>query len=80
MAASGSGQARPTTLNLITGNANKLAEVRAILDGVVDLQSRDIPDLDEIQGSTEEIARDKCSRAAERVSDDFSLTGRGCDV
>lgn len=61
-------QSRPTTLNFITGNANKLAEVRAILDGVVDLQSRDVKDLDEIQGTIEEIARDKCSRAAERVS------------
>jgi inosine triphosphate pyrophosphatase len=61
-------QSRPTTLNFITGNANKLMEVRAILDGVVDLQSRDIPGLDEIQGTIEEIARDKCSRAAERVS------------
>jgi hypothetical protein len=61
-------QARPTTLNFITGNANKLSEVRAILDGVVDLQSRDVPELDEIQGTIEEIARDKCSRAAEKVS------------
>ncbi|EXJ80272.1 Ham1 family protein [Capronia coronata CBS 617.96] len=70
--------ARPTTLNFITGNANKLAEVRAILfteTNVVEggdnssnkpqlvLQSRDVPG-HEIQGSIEEVARDKCSRAA----------------
>ena len=63
-------QQRPTTLNFITGNANKLAEVRAILSDVagLDLQSRDVPGLDEIQGTIEEIARDKCRRAAERVS------------
>lgn len=70
-------QQRPTTLNFITGNANKLAEVRAILGDVagLDLQSRDVPGLDEIQGSIEEIARDKCRRAAERVSDSFLLFG-----
>ena len=59
--------ARPKTLNFITGNANKLAEVRAILGNVVDLQSRNV-DVDEIQGTIEEIARDKCRRAAEKVS------------
>ena len=61
-------QPRPTTLNFITGNANKLKEVQAILDGVIELQSWDVKGLDEIQGTIEEIARDKCSRAAERVS------------
>lgn len=75
MATEAAQQPRPTTLNFITGNANKLAEVRAILsDGAVDLQSCDIPGLDEIQGSIEEIARDKCRRAAERVSLDFSFS------
>ena len=64
---------RPTTLDFITGNANKLAEVRAILGDVVDLQSRDIPGLDEIQGTIEEIAMDKCRRAAQRVGTAFSL-------
>jgi inosine triphosphate pyrophosphatase len=58
---------RPKTLNFITGNANKLAEVRAILGNAVDLQSRNV-DIDEIQGTIEEIARDKCRRAAEKVS------------
>ncbi|KAJ4516607.1 nucleoside triphosphate pyrophosphohydrolase ham1 [Exophiala dermatitidis] len=67
---------RPTTLNFITGNPNKLAEVRAILadvrvpsdngDGTfVDLilDSKDVPG-HEIQGTIEEVARDKCARAA----------------
>ncbi|KIX10364.1 RdgB/HAM1 family non-canonical purine NTP pyrophosphatase [Rhinocladiella mackenziei CBS 650.93] len=59
----------PTSLNFITGNANKLAEVRDILadvDGLV-LQSRNVHGT-EIQGSIEEVARDKCSRAAEVVN------------
>lgn len=50
-------------LNFITGNPNKLAEVKAILGDTVLLKS--IPlDLPEIQGTTEEIALDKCRRAA----------------
>jgi hypothetical protein len=62
-------QPRPTTLNFITGNANKLAEVQAILGEVQNLrlQSRNVEG-NEIQGSIEEVARDKCSRAAEVVS------------
>lgn len=61
-------QPRPTTLNFITGNANKLKEVRAILGDVagLELQSRDVAGA-EIQGSIEEVARDKCTRAAAAV-------------
>jgi len=61
-------QPRPTTLNFITGNANKLAEVQAILGEVrnLTLQSRNVEGA-EIQGTIEEVARDKCSRAAEVV-------------
>lgn len=61
---------RPTTLNFITSNAHKLAEVRAILHDIsgLELQSRDVPGIDEIQGSIEEIARDKCRRAGAVVS------------
>ena len=58
---------RPSSLNFITGNANKLAEVRAILADVVTLQSQAI-DIVEIQGTLEEIAKDKCRRAAREVS------------
>jgi inosine triphosphate pyrophosphatase len=56
----------PRTLNFITGNQNKLAEVRAILGNSVDLQSQSV-DLPELQGTIEEISRDKCVRAAEQV-------------
>ena len=59
---------RPKSLNFITGNAHKLAEVRSILgDAGVDLQSKAL-DLVEIQGTSEEIARDKCRRAAREVT------------
>ena len=59
---------RPSKLQFITGNANKLAEVRAILaDTGVELSSKAL-DLPELQGGIEEISRDKCRRAAEAVS------------
>ncbi|CAF9924151.1 MAG: nucleoside triphosphate pyrophosphohydrolase ham1 [Alectoria fallacina] len=50
-------------LNFITGNPNKLAEVKAILGDVVPLQSQSL-DLTEIQGTIEDISKDKCRRAA----------------
>ena len=61
---------RPQSLNFISGNANKVAEVRAILGDVVELSSRSL-ELVEIQGSIEEIAVDKARRAAEAVSGFF---------
>jgi len=57
----------PTTLNFITGNKNKLAEVQAILSGVIELRNQNV-DLVEIQGTVEEVTRDKARRAAEAVS------------
>lgn len=57
----------PKQLNFITGNRNKLTEVKAILGDTVDLQSQAL-DLVEIQGTIEEISADKCRRAAEAVS------------
>ncbi|KAI0920805.1 hypothetical protein AcW1_005023 [Taiwanofungus camphoratus] len=51
----------------VTGNANKLREVRAILGASsieVDSQDLDVP---EIQGSTREVAAAKCRRAAELI-------------
>ncbi|KAK5005677.1 nucleoside triphosphate pyrophosphohydrolase ham1, partial [Cryomyces antarcticus] len=54
----------PRELNFITGNANKLAEVKAILGDTVHLKSQSV-DLVEIQGTVEEISTDKCRRAAE---------------
>ena len=53
-------------INFITGNKNKLAEVKAILGHVVQLQSQSL-DLTEIQGTIEDISMDKCRRAAEIV-------------
>ncbi|KKA21853.1 Nucleoside-triphosphate diphosphatase [Rasamsonia emersonii CBS 393.64] len=55
------------TLNFITGNKNKLAEVQAILGDTVEVQNRAI-DVPEIQGTSEEIAKEKCRRAAEVVA------------
>ncbi|KAL1969079.1 hypothetical protein VTN77DRAFT_913 [Rasamsonia byssochlamydoides] len=54
------------TLNFITGNKNKLAEVQAILGDTVEVQNRAI-DVPEIQGTSEEIAKEKCRRAAEVI-------------
>ena len=56
----------PKHLNFITGNANKLAEVRAILGDTIELRSQSL-DLLEIQGTVEEVSIDKCRRAAEAV-------------
>lgn len=58
----------PMELNFITGNENKLAEVKAILGDIIALRSQSL-DLVEIQGSIEEISSDKCRRAAEMVND-----------
>lgn len=56
-------------LNFITGNRNKLAEVQAILGDTIPLKSQSL-NLPEIQGSIEEIALDKCRRAAEIVREE----------
>ena len=48
-------------LTFVTSNANKLREVRAILDH--DIVSQDL-DLPEIQGTTQEVALHKVSAAA----------------
>lgn len=55
-----------TTLNFITGNKNKLAESQAILGSIIPLKSQSL-NLTEIQGTIEEISKDKCRRAAEIV-------------
>ena len=59
-------------LNFITGNRNKLAEVKAILGDTVSLQSQSL-DLTEIQGTIEDISKDKCRRAAAIVGFTNSL-------
>jgi Ham1 family len=61
----------PHELNFITGNANKLAEVKAILNGVIELKSQSL-DLPEIQGTIEEVSKTKCKTAAEIVRNSHS--------
>ncbi|AEO62815.1 uncharacterized protein THITE_2141037 [Thermothielavioides terrestris NRRL 8126] len=57
--------ARPI-VNFITGNANKLGEVKAILEPAIQVESRSL-DLIEIQGTLEEVTLDKCRRAADLI-------------
>lgn len=54
-------------VNFITGNKNKLAEVKAIIGSVIEVENQAV-DVPEIQGTIEEIAKEKCRRAAELVS------------
>jgi hypothetical protein len=63
---SGSVNMAQKELNFITGNKNKLTEVKAILGDVVHLQSQSL-DLVEIQGTIEDVSTDKCRRATELV-------------
>ncbi|KAJ5297541.1 hypothetical protein N7508_007790 [Penicillium antarcticum] len=51
----------------VTGNPNKVIEVNAILGGAIPVQPLTL-DFPEIQGTLEEIAADKCRRAAEIVN------------
>ncbi|KAK4645872.1 nucleoside triphosphate pyrophosphohydrolase ham1 [Podospora bellae-mahoneyi] len=53
-------------VNFITGNANKLSEVKAILEPAISVTNQSL-DLVEIQGTLEEVTIDKCRRAAELV-------------
>lgn len=60
---------RPTELVFLTSNAGKLREFQAVMSGVSNLtvSNRGDIDIDEIQGSIEEIARDKASKGAAAV-------------
>ncbi|KAF7544967.1 hypothetical protein G7Z17_g9536 [Cylindrodendrum hubeiense] len=53
-------------VNFISGNANKLREVKAILEPEIEVQSQSL-DLEEVQGTLEEVTESKCRRAAELV-------------
>ncbi|CAA7259318.1 unnamed protein product [Cyclocybe aegerita] len=56
-------------LVFVTGNANKLKEVKEILSqggNPIEIESQNL-DIPEIQGTTVEVARAKCQRAAELV-------------
>ena len=57
----------PLTVNFVTGNANKLREVKALLEPNIKVESNPL-DLEEIQGSIEEVTKFKCRRAAELVN------------
>lgn len=54
-------------LNFITGNQGKLTEVRALLGDLVELDNQKV-ELDEIQGTIDEIAKDKCRRASKAIN------------
>lgn len=59
-------QAPPPVVNFITGNKNKLSEVKAILEPAIEVRSQAL-DLIEVQGSLEEVTIAKCRAAAEQV-------------
>lgn len=50
----------------VTGNKHKISEIKAIFYGDVSFETISI-DLPEIQGTVEEITREKCRVAAEQV-------------
>ncbi|KAI1339014.1 putative ham1 family protein [Xylariaceae sp. FL0016] len=58
--------ARPT-INFITGNANKLAEVCAILEPAGITVTNQALDLPEVQGTVEDVTIEKCRVAADRI-------------
>ncbi|KAL1851429.1 nucleoside triphosphate pyrophosphohydrolase ham1 [Diaporthe australafricana] len=53
-------------VNFITGNKNKLSEVKAILEPTIEVRSQAL-DLVEVQGSLDEVTIAKCKSAAEQV-------------
>ncbi|KAI6781258.1 inosine triphosphatase [Emericellopsis cladophorae] len=58
----------PSHLNFITGNANKLREVKFVLDPAgIEVRSQSI-DIEEVQGTIEEVTKSKCKKAAETVN------------
>lgn len=64
----------PSHVNFITGNANKLKEVKLFLEPAIEVRSEPI-DIEEVQGTIEEVTKSKCRKAAEMV---FSLIIRLC--
>lgn len=54
-------------VNFITGNAHKLREVKAMLEPEIEVQNENL-DLEEVQGTIEEVSKSKCRRAADMVS------------
>ncbi|KAI9591972.1 inosine triphosphate pyrophosphatase [Syncephalis fuscata] len=64
------------TLTFVTGNKNKLAEVKATLDGIINVESTKI-DLPELQGDPLHIAAEK-SRLAARQANGPVITEDTC--
>lgn len=58
--------ATPPVVNFITGNANKLREVKHILEPAITVNSQNV-DLPELQGTVEEVTLEKCRVAALKV-------------
>ncbi|KFA62633.1 hypothetical protein S40285_05163 [Stachybotrys chlorohalonatus IBT 40285] len=56
----------PHHVNFITGNANKLREVKAILQPEIEVRSQEL-DIEEVQGTVEQVTISKCRRAAELI-------------
>lgn len=56
-----------TVVNFITGNKNKLAEVKAILEPAGIRVASQALDLVEVQGTLEDVTLAKCRAAAEQV-------------
>lgn len=58
---------RPTNLIFLTSNPGKLREFQTAMSSVegLTITNRGDVDIDEIQGTIEEIARDKCRRGAD---------------
>ncbi|KHN95432.1 Ham1-like protein [Metarhizium album ARSEF 1941] len=54
-------------VNFVTGNPNKLREVKAMLEPGIQVRSNPI-DIEEVQGSIEEVTEYKCRKAAEMVN------------
>lgn len=57
----------PVQIDFVTSNSNKICEVRSMLEPTIQVRSRPL-DLQEIQGSIEEVAAFKCRSAASQVS------------
>lgn len=60
-------------VNFITGNKNKLGEVKAILEPTIEVRSQAL-DLVEVQGTLDEVTIAKCKAAAEQVRPSPSFT------
>lgn len=59
------------TCTFVTGNPNKVIEVNAIIGDSIPIRALAL-DIPEIQGSLEDIARDKCRSASKIVERRYS--------